>query len=207
MLLPCGVIGSDGPTHTVRVLLRTAPESVRWVRVDQESHTSVALMRIIFAERYGARPEVVEIDARTEQLGDDDDALLVIGDKVETGAQAQRVWAQELDLGAQWKEMTGLPFVYAAWAVRADRSDDPRIGALSMALDRQRRHNSARLSWIAARRAGEHGWRVERAREYLRGFMKYEANDGARAAVDRLFGLAAVHGLAPEGARAVWAQV
>ncbi len=207
VLLPCGVIASDGPTHTVRVLMRTDPGSVRRVRVDKESHTSVALMRIILAERYGVRPEITEIDAQSEQLEDGDDALLVIGDKAETGAQAQQQWAEELDLGAQWKELTGLPFVYAAWAVRAEDAQDPRIGALGMLLDRQRRHNGARLAWIAARRAGEHGWGVDRAREYLRDFMKYGVTDGARAAVDRLFELAAKHALAPDGARAVWAQV
>lgn len=205
-LLDCGVIGCDGPTHTVRVLLRKEPREVKRIRVDRESHTSVALMRIVLAERYGVSPEVVEIDARTEELADEDDGVLVIGDKAETGAQAGKDWAKELDLGAEWKALTGLPFVYAAWAARKREAGDERIGVARDMLDRQRRHNATRLSWIAAERAQAHGWRPERAREYLRDFMRYELTDEARGAVERLFELAGRHGLAPKGARARWAR-
>ena len=91
--------------------------------------------------------------------------------------------------------------------MRRESAQDPRIGALAMALERQRRMNGARIPWIAAKRAPEHGWRTERAREYLSGFMRFELTDGARAAVDRLFELAGRHGLAPAGVRAEWAQV
>ena len=43
-------------------------------------------------------------------------AMLLIGDKVVT--REPRGMGFQLDLGAAWKELTGLPFVFAVWMVR-----------------------------------------------------------------------------------------
>src|SRR5260221_2419541 len=50
-ILPAGGIGSDGPTLTVRIFSRVPIEQVRSLACDPDSHTSVALARIILAQR------------------------------------------------------------------------------------------------------------------------------------------------------------
>src|SRR5690349_21750253 len=63
-LVPAGMIGCDGPTLTVRVFSAVPFERVTALHADTDSHTSVALARVLLARVYGASPEVVDFDAR-----------------------------------------------------------------------------------------------------------------------------------------------
>ena len=56
VLIPAGGIASDGPTLTVRIFSRVPIPQIRGLACDPDSHTSVALARIILAHRYGLRP-------------------------------------------------------------------------------------------------------------------------------------------------------
>ncbi len=55
-IIPAGGIGSDGPTLTVRLFSRVPFEQIQSLACDPDSHTSVALARIVLARRYGLRP-------------------------------------------------------------------------------------------------------------------------------------------------------
>src|SRR5437773_8398659 len=65
-IIPAGGIGSDGPTLTVRIFSRVPIEEVRSLACDPDSHTSVALARIILARRHNLRPEFCNL-ARAEK--------------------------------------------------------------------------------------------------------------------------------------------
>src|SRR6476646_8344679 len=55
-----GGIGCDGETLTVRIFSKCPVTEIRTLACDTDSHTSVALARVIFAERYGTRPAFVD---------------------------------------------------------------------------------------------------------------------------------------------------
>ena len=209
-LVPVGMIGSDGPTMTVRVFSRVPMSSVRAVHADVESHTSTALCRIMLERLHGVRPEVVDFDAREriERTPEGASArpieeqawpetMLLIGDKVVADAPGEEAYPHQLDLGLAWRHLTGLPMVYAMWMCRASEAEDPRILRAASLLDRQRRHNAMRLDWIVSRRASEHGWPLERARRYVGSMLRFGVGareiEAARAFLDA----AAEAGLAP----------
>ena len=102
-LLTSGGIGCDGPTLTVRIFSARPIEQIKTLACDPDSHTSVALARVILAEKYGIRPEFIELQGTKTQLCD---ARLLIGDKVVCEEPAGLEF--QLDLGAAWKEMTSL---------------------------------------------------------------------------------------------------
>src|SRR5439155_6836135 len=52
-IVPSGGIGCDGPTLTVRIFSRVPIEQIKTLACDTDSHTSVALARIILAEQFG----------------------------------------------------------------------------------------------------------------------------------------------------------
>src|SRR5688500_7203094 len=83
-LLTSGGIGCDGPTLTVRVFSAVPVGQIRTLACDTDSHTSVALARILFAERYGVRPEFVPLDRMPASGAAHAPgvARLLIGDKV-----------------------------------------------------------------------------------------------------------------------------
>ena len=106
-------------THEVRsVLLVTERpvEEVRRVALDHNSRTSATLLRVLLRERYRVEAELVEQRPDVERMLRDADAALLIGDPaLKVDPERYRT----LDLAAEWKALTGHPFVFAMWAARA----------------------------------------------------------------------------------------
>lgn len=212
-ILPVGMIGSDGPTVTVRLFGPGPIDSIREVWADTDSHTSVALCRLLLGRVYGVRPHFRDFNARERMpLGPDaaaspdpGTAILLIGDKVVCDPPDPAVHPTLLDLGEAWKRWTGLPFVYAAWMCRAEEAATPAIALAAALLDRQRRHNAMRLDSIAAAHAPGAGWPPDLAREYLTRSMRYEFGPREREASQRFIDECAALGIAP-ATRLAWAD-
>ena len=92
---------SDVPLHEIKTVL-----------LDYQSRTSVALLKILLREYWKIAPELVAGENNYENAIAGTTAGLVIGDR----ALIQRGRSKYIfDLGTAWKEMTGLPFIFAAW--------------------------------------------------------------------------------------------
>lgn len=105
-------IGSDGPVASVCLFSEVPLQEIRRVLLDYQSKTSVQLARILFDRYWKLRPEMVNggidfLDQIREAT-----AAVVIGDRA---FQQRKVSPYVYDLGEAWKNLTGLPFVYAAW--------------------------------------------------------------------------------------------
>src|SRR5205823_445829 len=79
-VVPAGGIGCDGPTLTVRLFSPAPIERTTLLACDTDSHTSVALARVILAERFGLRPEFTDLPTGADAPRGA--ARLLIGDKV-----------------------------------------------------------------------------------------------------------------------------
>jgi len=213
-LLPCGMIGSEGETFTVRLFSTQPIERVTRVWADVDSRTSVALLRILLKHLHGRDIEVVSFDARERiarssssgaEAVEWPEAALLIGDKVVTDSAPAVRYPHQLDLGSAWREMTGLPFVYAAWMCRADALGDPAVRLAQMVLERQRRHNAMRADWVVNTQAPKLGWPTDLARRYLGELLSYEPGAAQREAVGLFFRLAEEAGLIDDRRAVGWA--
>jgi chorismate dehydratase len=175
-IVPVGGIGCDGPTLTVRIFSRGPIEKIRELACDSESHTSVALARIVLARQYGIRPEFRELSGDNSAA----EAVLLIGDKVV--CDEPRGMGYQLDLGSAWKELTGMPFVFAVWITRAGA----RLGDLPQRLGRARELGMRNLPAIIQRDAVSRGWPAELAMKYLSENLKFEVGERELEAI-RLF--------------------
>jgi chorismate dehydratase len=183
-------IASDGETMTVRVYSRVPPDRLRRLHVDGDSHTSVILARVIWNEIYGIRLGLIQEDSVLAPSDPREvEAVLRIGDKVVT--DVPRGFGFEVDLGAAWKHLTGLPFVFAAWY----GPQDADFGELPSVLESARDAGVAEAERIARERASLHGWPQEMAVSYLRDFMKYRITPPMRDAMGRFFAMAQRRGL------------
>lgn len=185
-IVPVGMLGCAGPTLTVRLYARVPLAEVRTLAADMESHTSRALAQLLL-RRMGARHTEVEYDRRTGPRAPAADALLLIGDKVVNDAPAPGEWTHELDLGEAWHAWTGLPFVFAAWMVRADLAGErrERVRTLARVLDHQRRHNRERLGDIVFRESAAHGWPAPLAERYLGELLSFALDAEALRGLER----------------------
>ncbi|MFA6045200.1 MAG: menaquinone biosynthesis protein [Phycisphaerales bacterium] len=195
-LLGAGMIGCDGPTHTVRIFSSVPPEQITRLHADADSHTSVVLARVLLARRFGTTVSIVPHKAGAD---DSPEAVLLIGDKVVTNPPAAARYPHQLDLGDAWHAWTGLPFVYAAWMCRDGEETSPRITTGAAILDRQRRHNATRLEWIIQKRAAAARWPTDLARTYLTELLRYDFDGRARAGLDRFIAEAQALGVLSSG--------
>ena len=198
VILPVGMLGCNGPTLTVRLYSAMPPEQIRHVYCDTDSHTSVALMRIVLKELHNIEPELIDYDAR-ERVAENrpldwPDAMLLIGDKVVTDSPPAIRYPHQIDLGAAWKQHTGLPFVFALWMARAD-ADPAVLRTVSMILDRQRRYNLDRIDTIIQRRAVPRNWPRDLAADYLKNRIACEFTPQCRAGLELFYDKAKQYGL------------
>jgi chorismate dehydratase len=198
VIVPVGLLGSEGATLTVRLYSQRPLGEVDRVHVDRDSHTSIALMQILMRERFGRDPVLIEYDAR-EHVAENrpvdwPDAMLLIGDKVVSDSPPAVRYPHQLDLGEAWRTMTRLPFVFAAWMARAD-DDRPALRTAAHALDRQRRHNLERRDSIVRRFARARGWPEDLARSYVGEHLIYEWSAACRDGLGRFYERAEAHGL------------
>ncbi len=106
-------IGTEGEVASVAVFSQVPMEEIKTVILDYQSRTSVKLCKLLFEKHW--KREVVFVDAQNDDYINDikgSTAGLIIGDR----ALAYRGRSNYIyDLGLGWKEMTGLPFVFAVW--------------------------------------------------------------------------------------------
>jgi predicted solute-binding protein len=107
-------VASLGEVKSVFLAHRAPLEEAREVFCDTASLTSVNLLKVLLAER-GLTPGFKPLP-NYEPVTMPDFALLIGDPALDflTGPHEHQIW----DLGAAWYELTGLPFVYAVWALR-----------------------------------------------------------------------------------------
>ncbi len=123
LLLPNLAVGSDGPVLSVN-LISTRPLAeldARPVALGSTSRTGVLLAQMLLAERYQAEPEYFRCPPDLAQMLMEADAGVLIGDPaLRANYEAPLKGLHVTDLAEAWKEWTGLPMVFAVWAVRRD---------------------------------------------------------------------------------------
>lgn len=111
-------ISTDGEAGTVCLFSEVPIHDIRKIYLDYQSMTSVALLKWLARNAWKIDPEFIpaENDAYLEKINGET-AGLVIGDR----AFEQRTKSRyAFDLGTEWKNATGLPFVFAAWVSRTE---------------------------------------------------------------------------------------
>jgi len=180
-----------GPVMSVRLFFRTRPEKTSRIAIDEGSRTSVALCRILLAKRFGIFPELEVLPIGESIESTSADAVLLIGDRAigPTSGGFQTVW----DLGDEWHQWTGLPFVFAVWAARPS-VDFERLGRR---LDAARDAGLANLVTIAAIEAAPHGLSVPQCLDYLSDNLHYNLGHDERRGLQLFHEYAMELGLAP----------
>lgn len=134
-------IGCRGPVYSVILAYEGPLEKIKKICLDQASHTSNQLIKIIFRKFYQLDAEFVEkIDKNDASVG-----RLLIGDPAI--AFRKRATCSILDLGEEWYRFTGLPFVFARWCLKSDHPHQEDIISL---LHRAKEQGMRELKEIAA---------------------------------------------------------
>ncbi|MES2644640.1 MAG: cyclic dehypoxanthinyl futalosine synthase [Myxococcota bacterium] len=175
-VVPGYAIGCDGDVASVLLVGETPIEEWDRIALDGASRTSVVLAQILLrgplAEKLGGRElPVFGVDPGTPAFhAQGKTGAVVIGDAARN--LPDRLTTR-IDLGRVWKDWTGLPFVFAVWAGRADLDPDAIAG----------------LRASAALGLPEREHAPEADRTYLTEHIRYELDDRALMGLRRFAAL------------------
>jgi len=192
-IIPGIAIASDGPVLSVTLFSRVPWTQIRRVALDAGSRTSAALTQILLRNRHGVTPEVVPLPMDVAAEAADADAVLLIGDRAMHACLPG--FAHAFDLGQEWHDWTGLPFVYAVWAVR----EGADLGAVETALHEAKRRGCASIGLIAHREAPRLGLDGGFCRRYLTNSIRFDLGPRELAGLRHFYLLACELGLACRG--------
>lgn len=183
-------ISSRGPVLSVTLFSRVPWDQIRSVSLDEGSRTSAALTKILLANpaiQYLPLP----ITASADEV--QTDSVLLIGDRAMKACLPGFEFSY--DLGAEWFDRTGLPMVFAVWAVRPGVD----LGDAEQAFAKAKRHGLSRAGVIAAREAAALGLDPGYVRRYFDTIIRYDLGESELSGLRRYYQLATELNLAPEG--------
>jgi len=192
-IVPDISIASRGPVLSVTLFSRQTWPGIRRVALDEGSRTSSVLAQILMGKRHGIQPEIVSLPLDQSAEEADADAVLLIGDRAMRACLPG--FAHAYDLGQEWHDWTGLPFVYAVWAVR----EGADLGGVLGALQEARRRGCGRVGSIAHREAPRLGLDAGFCRRYLANIIHFDLGPREQAGLHHYYMLACELGLAPRG--------
>jgi predicted solute-binding protein len=162
-----GVI-SRGRVASVAIYTRREPRDIRTIAMDTSSRTSVALATVLLQRRFDVTAEPAPMAPDLDAMLNTADAALIIGDAA-LFLDHDAAGVRKIDLGGEWTELTGLPFVYACWTGWPGTLDRDAVAMLQRARDA----GVAQSDAVAAAYYPDDTARQAVARHYLRDNIRY----------------------------------
>lgn len=105
-------IGTLGIVDSVKLYSNLPLQEIKSITLDYQSKTSITLAKVLCKYHWKINPDFIDAKPGYEKSLSDTNANVVIGDRT---FDLNGKYKYEFDLAAEWKELTGLPFVFAAW--------------------------------------------------------------------------------------------
>jgi len=198
-VLPDICVAAQHEVRSVLLISRCPPEEIRRVALDQNSRTSVALLRILLRERWKVDPEYIHERPDPERMLAEADAALVIGDPA---LKLDRERYLIHDLAGEWHALTGLPFVFAVWAVRPE----VELPDLSFYFKSSLRYGLSSLDTLVRESAAELGLESSEVREYLTENLSFFLRRDEIEGLEEFYRRAYNHGLILEPKPIEWRE-
>jgi chorismate dehydratase len=186
-ILPGMSIASKRVVKSVLLLSKMPLNKVQTVALDESSRTSAALVRILMQKFYSrpvcfsqAAPEPAAMLQRA-------DAALLIGDPALTFNGPAAIY----DLATEWRNFTGLPFVFAVWMGHANLA--PHVADFAASLE----FGLAHLDAIAAEYAPKLGLTPSAVKVYLTENIDYSLDEENQQGLKLFYKLAHEVGIIP----------
>lgn len=151
------------------------------IALTNHSATSIALTKLLAEQRYNAHPRYVTTAPDLDAMLAQHDAALLIGDIALREGYLRREIAGRgqpyvFDLAREWSQWTDLPFVFAVWAIRADRTEAVQRAGVVELLHESTRRGLADLPRLAREAAQRLDLPAAVCADYLR-LLDYELSE------------------------------
>lgn len=126
VLMPEISVSADGEVKSVYLFSKIPIEELdgKLIALTNASATSQALLKVIMAEHYKIKPEYFDSVPGIGDMLSKAEAALLIGDDALKAFEEQNDNLYVYDLARLWKDFTGLPMVFAVWAIRKEFAEN-----------------------------------------------------------------------------------
>lgn len=183
-------IAAKGEVKSVLLLSKVPIEKIKSVAIDNSSRTSAALLRILMRKYYSRFITVTPSVPKPADMLKRADAALIIGDPALTYRDPV---AHVYDLGAEWNNFTGLPFVFALWVGR----EEAKPAHFRADFEASRDFGLAHVDDIAAEYAPKLNMPPEAVKSYLTTNVDYSLDEENRKGLRYFYKLARETGIIP----------
>lgn len=195
VVIPGHAIACRGPVRSILLVSQKPMEEISSFAADEGSRTSTILAQILLARQFGLRPRVRPYPPKLDDMLDLADAALIIGDPALRIDPEGREWRGQplhiYDLGAAWVEMTGLPMVYAVWAVKKLVADPALTELFAASAEYGRQH----IEEIIEAESRQRDLPPELVRRYLTHHIRFDLGEQERRSMEVFLRLAYELGL------------
>jgi chorismate dehydratase len=177
-------IASKERVRSVVLASRRPLGEAKTVALDLSSRSSAAMVRVLFKDLLGTSPEFHPAAPDLGEMLAHHDAALLLGDPALT---SDLTGFHVLDLAAGWRELTGLPFVFAVWAVRPSIAPEPFLWS--------REYAKTHLAEIVEAASHRTGLDPVSLREYLEGNLHHDLEMEDEKGLAEFYRRAHAHGI------------
>jgi chorismate dehydratase len=195
VVLPDVAIAALNQVRSIQLVSKKPIEEIRTVAVDTSSRTSVGLTQVLLTKFFGGHRELTPMAPVLGPMLERCDAGLLIGDPA---MLAKTDGLHVYDLAEVWRASTGLPFVFAVWAVRKSALAEMRAGLDLGAIFRRSRDHGLlpqNVAAIAREWSPRMGLSEAAISSYLRENIHYQLDAECRKGLALYFKLAAECGV------------
>jgi chorismate dehydratase len=189
-IVPGVAVASPRGDTSVTIHFRRGVRDVTTLAVDPSSASEIVLARIVLAEQFDLRPQIVPFQGTPESALEKSDALLAVGDE---SLRLHRGQGDVLDLVEEWVEMTGVPYVHGLWAGRENALEEDEIKL----LQRCAAEGVHRLETIAREAPSTHRLELSETRLYLEGLL-FDLSPEAEEGLNEFLRYAYYHTILPD---------
>lgn len=190
-VVPGLCVAATREVRSVLLVSRVPAARIDRLALDENSRTSAILVRILLREHYEVDPSTTSCRPDVESMLSRADAALVIGDPALTVDRSRyRVY----DLAAEWRRLTGKPFVFAVWSIRRGFELGERLEIFRDSLELGLQN----LDDIIAEAVAQQSLAEPAAREYLTENLSYRLGPDELDGLREFFERAHAHDLIPE---------
>lgn len=168
-------IGADGYVESVCLFSNTPINNIKTIYLDYQSKTSNQLLVILLKEYWKIEPQIISVSEEITKALNREEGKLIIGDRA---FKLRGEFHYTYDLAFHWKQMTGLPFVFACWMTNKDL-DNGFLQSFNHALSKGLNNMSKVIKIIDKK---EHA--CYNIKDYLMNKISYNLDNKKRSSID-----------------------
>lgn len=205
LIVPGCTIASLRRVRSIQIVSRVPLDQIRTLAADTSSRSSVAYAKVLFRHFLGTDPEFRPHAPLVDTMLEHADAALLIGDPALIASESHPVIEMRAgqglywyDVAEEWTTRTGLPWVAAIWALRAEALAQTNAALLIDDLNASRDAGLAHIEDLVTHWKKRIAVSPQIIRTYLTENIHYVLDERCIAAMKLFFDLAAATEAIPQ---------